>query len=499
MGFTHNNNVDKNEPPWGDIDKSALPRNAFAETGEAGKKSTWGYPHHWIKGGTKKDSDGIWLDGTMYLHKGGLNAAWAAANGARSGKKASKAVLSHLKRHRESIGVGAIGALVGDPWLIDAENLKMIYKIASREGDLEALAASSGEQRGGYEVRGSTGIINIVGPIFRYANLFTEISGATATGEISRYLGEALADNDVERIVLVFDSPGGQVTGIAELAEQIREASAQKDVIAYVDGAAASAAYWLASAAGQIVGSPTAIVGSIGVVSVFQKSQSDEIEIVSSNAPNKRANPESPEGRKEILRVIDDIAEVFTAAVAKGRGVSVDVVNSKFGRGGVLVGQKAVEVGMMDKVGSFENLIKEAKMELSVEVLEKENPELLERIKHEAAEAALAEAQARADAIAAENSRLKMEAFRKDLVSICGEKHGDLLMGAYDAASGKLLLSIAEEFARLNDVISKLGAAQGEKGDDVKKEVSQEKIAAYAKEKGISLVEATIELEKEAK
>jgi hypothetical protein len=105
MAHQHNSRTAENEPAWSSVDKTALPRVAHADMGEPGKKSTWRYPHHWIKGGTTKDEDGIWVDGEMYLHSGGLNAAWAAANGARSGEKASREVLDHLRRHREALGL----------------------------------------------------------------------------------------------------------------------------------------------------------------------------------------------------------------------------------------------------------------------------------------------------------------------------------------------------------------------------------------------------------
>ena len=105
MAFRHNNQVADDEPNWGSVDKTALPRIAFADMGEEDKKSTWGFPHHWVKGGTEKDENGVWTNGTLYLHRGGLNAAWAAAQGARSGEKASTAVISHLKAHRAALGI----------------------------------------------------------------------------------------------------------------------------------------------------------------------------------------------------------------------------------------------------------------------------------------------------------------------------------------------------------------------------------------------------------
>lgn len=107
MALRHNSKLAEDEPEWGDwIDKNRkhLPFNAFAE-GDPEKKSTWGYPHHWVKNGKDTDGDGIWDEGEMYLHKGGLDAAWAAANGARSGKKASPEVIAHLRAHRRALGL----------------------------------------------------------------------------------------------------------------------------------------------------------------------------------------------------------------------------------------------------------------------------------------------------------------------------------------------------------------------------------------------------------
>ena len=105
MAFTHNSQTDPNEPDWGSVDKTKLPHPAFAEQGDPNKKSTWGYPHHWVKGGTKLDTNGCWIDGIMYLHRGGLSAAVAASNGARSGQQASQSVKDHLQSHRKALGI----------------------------------------------------------------------------------------------------------------------------------------------------------------------------------------------------------------------------------------------------------------------------------------------------------------------------------------------------------------------------------------------------------
>jgi ATP-dependent protease ClpP protease subunit len=103
--FAHNSTTADNEPSWGSVDKTKLPRLAFADRGTDGEKSTWKYPHHWIENGGNEDSNGVYTTGTMYLHEGGLNAAWEAANGARSGQEASQAVKDHLQEHRRALGL----------------------------------------------------------------------------------------------------------------------------------------------------------------------------------------------------------------------------------------------------------------------------------------------------------------------------------------------------------------------------------------------------------
>lgn len=117
MAFTHDSELAEREPDWSEVDKSRLPRAAFADRGEPGKKSTWRYPHHWVKDGAERDEKGIYTAGTLHLHRGGLAAAYAAAKGARSGQEAPPEVVEHLEAHRRAVGMGEQGS--GDA---DAQN-----------------------------------------------------------------------------------------------------------------------------------------------------------------------------------------------------------------------------------------------------------------------------------------------------------------------------------------------------------------------------------------
>lgn len=99
MSLTHNSETAEGEPAWSEVDKTRLPDGAFADRGN--RK----YPHHWVQGGGDLDDDGRYTSGDMFLHRGGLNAAWGAAHGARSGQDALQSVISHLQAHRRALGI----------------------------------------------------------------------------------------------------------------------------------------------------------------------------------------------------------------------------------------------------------------------------------------------------------------------------------------------------------------------------------------------------------
>lgn len=209
-------------------------------------------------------------------------------------------------------------------------------------------------------VRDGVATIPVTGPIFRYANLFTRMSGGSSTGDMMTDLTEAIASPNVNAILLSIDSPGGEATGIHELGDAIFQARTKKPVWAYVEGFGASAAYWIASSAERIVINPTAAVGSIGVVMAVPDRSgkpASEIEFVSSQSPNKRPDPATEAGRAQYQALVDDMAEVFVGTVARNRGVSEDVVLKSFGAGGLKVGRHAVSSKMADKMGDFESTL----------------------------------------------------------------------------------------------------------------------------------------------
>lgn len=276
-----------------------------------------------------------------------------------------------------------VSAIRAQPWAIMPEYLEAIEAIALRamdadvlervaaDGHVEQVAfsreaiAAMGQPLDGARlsttVRGVNAVVPMIGTIFPRATLMDASTGGTDLASIMHDIRLAETTAGVDHIVLLVDSPGGVVSGLGEAAEGLR--GVQKPMSAFVTGMAGSAAYWLASQAGQIIMDRSAAVGSIGVIaSMSRQEKTDQAgrrsyEIVSSGAPLKRPDPATEEGREAILTQVDAIEQVFIDDVAAGRGVSAARVRADFGRGAMVDAASAVANGMADRIGTLESVL----------------------------------------------------------------------------------------------------------------------------------------------
>lgn len=254
-----------------------------------------------------------------------------------------------------------LAAIQSELWAITPEALQQIVAIAQGMGDPEALAAKLGNPLAKTKtvtVRDGVAIMPVIGPIFRYANVITQISGASSVDILATDLQSAVDNDAIKSIILEIDSPGGQVAGISEFAAQIRAANTIKPIVAYVSDKAASAAYWLASAAGSVIANDTSLLGSIGVVmQAFIEDDGGSLKFISSQSPLKHADLTTDRGRLQHQKTVDALAEVFIGAVADYRGTTREAVIANYGGGGLLIAADAIAAGMADKLGSLESVI----------------------------------------------------------------------------------------------------------------------------------------------
>lgn len=172
--------------------------------------------------------------------------------------------------------------------------------------------------------------------------------GNTTYGEIIAALAEAEADATVDNITLAIDSPGGHFDGLFDTLAAIQ--STTKPVKAVISNVGASAAFAIASQADEIIASNRAArIGSVGVAATFEVSDT-EVTITSTEAPKKRPDVTTEEGKAMVREELDAMHEIFVDAIAEGRSTTIEKVNAEFGQGATLLAGEALKRGMIDAV-----------------------------------------------------------------------------------------------------------------------------------------------------
>ena len=266
-----------------------------------------------------------------------------------------------------------IEAVARTPWAIEPRKGADIYaffrlKAAGIQLTAEEIAATAdaAAQTAPRATRaGSVAVLRLSGVIMHRAEQVDDISGpgGTSTERFGQRFDEAVNDPNVASILIDIDSPGGSVYGTAELAAKIRSARGSKPIVAVANAMAASAAYWIATAADEIVVTPSGDVGSIGVWTAHEDmsrhldAMGVKTTLVYAGKYKVEGNPFEPltdEARAELQRSVDEAYQMFVRDVAKGRGRSVDEVRDGFGQGRMVGAREAVSLGMADRVDTLE-------------------------------------------------------------------------------------------------------------------------------------------------
>jgi ClpP class serine protease len=257
------------------------------------------------------------------------------------------------------------------------ETLRVMVGLVTRgKLDLEALRKARADvgdapRQGGKhssKMEGPVCVIKVQGPLCRHADMLDDISGATSYGALRRQLQEAMSNPACTAVLLKVDSPGGEANGCGDLAAQIRGWDAQKPILAYAEGMCTSAAYYLSSACRAVLCGPGAQLGSIGVrMALIDDSKAQEnagiqeIEIVSSQSPDKRSTPIDGDLRALAQQRCDDMGALFISDVARYRGVATAKVEKDFGRGYYMIASKAVKCGLADDITDYAGALAQAR------------------------------------------------------------------------------------------------------------------------------------------
>ncbi len=222
------------------------------------------------------------------------------------------------------------------------------------------------QARAAQNSRGAVAVIPIFGVIMQRADMFTDASGGTPIERLAKSFRSALADPSIETIVFDVDSPGGSVLGVEEFSKEIFQARRQKKILAISNSLMASAAYYIASAAGEVVASPSSETGSIGVFALHLDF-SEQIRQAGIKptfvtygkykAEGNELEPLREETRDFIQQRVSEYGELFVQAVARNRGVSAATIRRDFGEGRAFGAKEAKQRGLVDRIASFDETL----------------------------------------------------------------------------------------------------------------------------------------------
>lgn len=261
---------------------------------------------------------------------------------------------------------------IDHPWAITRQMLDVIAHTLGRR--------IAGQPPQSFEVRqqpppapapapGSVAVVPLHGVLAPRMNLLSEISGGATFEDADATIAALVADPKVSAIVLDWDSPGGSVAGATGFAQRLLHARTVKPVVSVANHEMCSAAYWTGACATEVVATPDALVGSVGVycihedLSKYLESEGITLRYISAGKYKVDGNPSEPlseTAEARLQAIVDDAYARFTADVAAGRGTTPDAVRTGYGEGAALTASEAMRAGMIDRIETLDAAIARA-------------------------------------------------------------------------------------------------------------------------------------------
>ena len=233
-------------------------------------------------------------------------------------------------------------------WLIGVLALLAIFLVT-----IVAIESLLGQQMSFPSYGARVGLIRVVGGIYD-------------SGQLIDDLEDMVGDPGIRAIVLRVDSPGGGVAASQEIFQYVQEVQAQGvPLVVSMGSVAASGGYYIACSADTIIANPGTLTGSIGVIMSFTNLEElfgklgMDFEVIKSGTykdVGSYSRQMTDEERALLQETIDDIHAQFVEAVAQGRGMDYDAV-AALADGRIFSGRKALEAGLVDRLGTLEDAI----------------------------------------------------------------------------------------------------------------------------------------------
>jgi len=262
-----------------------------------------------------------------------------------------------------------IAKVYEQPWLITPQAHATIRRLLdSKLAGTDIVSDLFGEPLPEMSVEHGIATIPIKGVILQGASKLEKTCGAVGTEDIEDNITAALDNDAVSALFLDISSPGGSVGGVPELGDLVAQAAQIKPVYAHTTDLMASAAYWLAAGATEVLASKSAEVGSIGVYmpwldsSVAYEKQGLKMEVIHNEGADLKGmgmpgTSLTDVQREELQRTVDEIGRDFRTHVELHRG---SLANDTF-RGQTFGGKSAQLRGLVDMVISRKDALENLK------------------------------------------------------------------------------------------------------------------------------------------
>ena len=246
---------------------------------------------------------------------------------------------------------------LAEPWLTTSstyEHIKSVIMSADEQAEFTIAESENIETANGIA------LVSLKGLMVKNPSPLEQVFlGATCTQSFTDQIEALTENNSVQGVLLDMDSGGGSVQGVIEASNAVSRLVEKKPVIAYTDGMMASACYWVASQASDIIGSPSARVGSIGVYlpiadhSEQYAKEGIKVEVIKNeDGTHKGVGVEgtaiTEDQRVQMQAEVEEIYGEFKNAVLSNRAVKEQAM-----QGQAFMAKGAVEMGLIDAVGSF--------------------------------------------------------------------------------------------------------------------------------------------------
>ena len=194
------------------------------------------------------------------------------------------------------------------------------------------------------------------------------MEGPVISSRLIRELRKVADDEDIKAVVMKVNSPGGDAFLSDKIYYEVARLKAKKPIVVSMGDYAASGGYYISAPASKIIAHPTTLTGSIGIFGMIPNlaGTAQKIDLTEETVKTARYadlgnlfRPMTEDEKAIIQRSVSRGYDLFLSRVAEGRGLSTAEVDS-IGQGRVWLGKKALELGLVDKLGGLDEAFREA-------------------------------------------------------------------------------------------------------------------------------------------